>query len=107
MYKRQVHYFVTDSAGNWVFNVRGDGSTALNTMMAIGDVMTFTALATHGGTPRYMTALQIDGNAQTVKWVSGSAPSAGNANSIDSYTFSIVKTANATYTENGSMTTYA
>ena len=102
-----VHYFVTDAAGNWIFNVRGSGSTALNSIMAIGDVMTFTALATNGGTPRYMTALQIDGSAQTVKWVSGSAPSAGNANSIDSYTFSIVKTANATYTVIGSLTTYA
>ena len=75
--------------------------------MAIGDVMTFTALATNGNTPRYMSGFNIDGSSQTVKWTSGSAPSEGNASSIDSYTFSIIKTGNAAYTVIGSMTQYA
>ena len=32
------------------------------------------------------------------KWQGGTAPSYGNANSIDSYTFSVIKTATSTYT---------
>jgi hypothetical protein len=46
----------------------------------------------------YMTALTIDGNAQTVKYSGGTAPAAGNASAVDIYTFTIVKTASATYT---------
>ena len=102
-----VHYYTSDATGNWTFNCRGGASTALNSIMAIGDVMTFTALATNGNTPRYMSALKIDSVSQTIKWTSGSAPNAGNASSIDSYTFSIIKTANAVFTVIGSMTQYA
>ena len=101
-----VHFYTSDATGNFVFNCRGGASTALNTIMATGDVMTFTALATNGSTPRYCTGIQIDGSSQTVKWVSGTAPSAGNASSIDSYTFSIIKTGNAAYTVIGALTMY-
>jgi hypothetical protein len=46
-----------------------------------------------------MTALTIDGNAQTVKYPGGTAPAAGNASSVDVYSFTIIKTAaTPTYT---------
>jgi len=44
------------------------------------------------------TSVTIDGVAVTPKWNGGTAPSAGNASSIDVYTFTIIKTASATYT---------
>jgi len=51
--------------------------------------------------------MQVDGNSVTPKWQGGSAPSAGNATSIDVYSFTILKTAENTYTVLGSQTQYA
>jgi hypothetical protein len=56
-------------------------------------------LNTNGATAYYATAFQIDSSAVTPKWVGGIAPSSGNASSIDSYSFTIIKTAaTPTYT---------
>jgi len=102
-----VNYYTQNASGNWTLNFRGNGSTSLNSMMAIGDSMTCAVLATQGGTPYYNNGYQVDGTNVTVKWVGGTAISAGNANSIDSYTYTIIKTANATFTVLASMQQYA
>ena len=93
-----VHYFTSNSTSNVTVNFRGDGSTTLNSMMATGGSITVSVLITNGSTPYYASAYQIDGNAVTPKWSGGTAPSAGNASSIDLYSFNIVKTADATFT---------
>ena len=93
-----VHYFTSNSTSNVTLNFRGDGSTTLNSMMAIGGSITVSVLITNGSTAYYANVYQIDGNAVTPKWSGGTAPSAGNASSIDLYSFNIVKTANATFT---------
>jgi hypothetical protein len=93
-----VHYFTSNATSNITVNFRGDGSTTLNSMMATGGSITISVLITNGSTSYYASAYQIDGNAVTPKWSGGTAPSAGNASSIDLYSFNIVKTANATFT---------
>jgi hypothetical protein len=93
-----VHYFTSNSTSNITLNFRGDGSTTLNSMMAIGGSITVSTLFTNGATAYYASAYQIDGNAVTPKWSGGTAPTAGNASSVDLYSFNIVKTANATFT---------
>jgi hypothetical protein len=93
-----VHYFTSSSTSNITLNFRGDGSTTLNSMMAIGGSITVSTLFTNGATAYYASAYQIDGNAVTPKWSGGTAPTAGNASSVDLYSFNIVKTANATFT---------
>lgn len=100
-------YTTSAAVANWTFNARGDSSTSLNSIMSIGDVMTFTVLATQGGTAYYNNGFQVDGNSVSVKWVDGSAPSSGNSNSIDSYTYSIIKTGNSAFTVLGSQTKFA
>jgi hypothetical protein len=104
---QSVLYYTTNASGNWTLNIRGDGSTSLNTLMATGQSMTLTFLVTNGSTAYYQTAFQIDGSSVTPKWQGGTAPTAGNINSIDSYTFVIVKTASATFTVFGSLTKFA
>jgi hypothetical protein len=49
----------------------------------------------------------VDGSAVTPKWQGGTAPTAGNASSIDVYTYVIVKTASATFTVFASVTKFA
>lgn len=96
-----VLYYTTDASGTWTLNVRGSSSTTLASKLAVNDTLTISFFVTQGssGASYYHTALTIDGNAQTVKWSGGTAPSAGNASAIDIYTFTIVKTAaTPTYT---------
>ena len=102
-----VVLYTANASANWTLNVRGNGSTTLNSSLATGDSITLAVLATQGSTAYYQSAMQIDGTSVTPKWAGGTAPSAGNANSIDVYTFTIIKTASATYTVLASQTKFA
>jgi len=95
---QSVLYYTTNASGNWTLNVRGNGTTSLNALMATGESVTIVFLVTNGATPYYQSAFQIDGSAVTPKWQGGTAPTTGNASSIDAYTVTIVKTGAATFT---------
>jgi hypothetical protein len=81
--------------------------TNVNANMAVGESMTFAVLATQGSTAYYLNAYQVDSSSVTPKWQGGSAPSAGNASGIDAYSFTLIKTADATFTVLASVTQYA
>ena len=103
-----VLYYTTNATANWTLNVRGSSSATLTSMLAVGDAITVVFLNTNGATAYYPTVYQIDGSAVTPKWQGGTAPSAGNASSIDSYSLTIIKTAaTPTYTVLGSQTKFA
>ena len=105
---QSVLYYTTNSSANWTLNVRGSSGTTLNSMLATGDSITVVFLATNGSTAYYPTAYQIDGVAVTPKWQGGTAPTAGNASSIDAYSLTIIKTASTpTYTIIASQTKFA
>jgi hypothetical protein len=93
-----VHYYTSSATNNWTLNFRGDGATTMNTFLGIGKSATVVFLATQGVTAFYPTTFQVDGVGVTPKWLAGSAPTGGNASSIDSYSFTIIKTAASTYT---------
>ena len=95
---QSVLYYTSNASANWTLNVRGSGSTSLNTLMATGEAITLVFLVTQGATAYYQSAFQIDGSSVTPKWQNGTAPTSGSASSIDAYTVTIVKTASATYT---------
>jgi hypothetical protein len=77
--------------------------------MAVGEQISVVLLSTNTGTPYYPTAFNIDGTASgiTLEWLGGTAPSSGNANSIDAYVYTIIKTASATYTVLASQNRFA
>ena len=93
-----VLYYTSNASANWTVNFRGNGSTTLNTLMAVGETRTVTFMVTQGGTAYYNNAVTVDGASVTPKWQNGSAPTSGNTSSIDVYTYSIIKTASATFT---------
>lgn len=97
----------SNATGNWTLNVRSTIATTLNTAMVAGECLSLTLIVPQGSTAYYQTAMQIDGNAVTPKWAGGTAPAAGNASSIDVYTFTIIKTASATFTVLASQTKFA
>jgi len=104
---QSILYYTTNASGNFTVNVRGDGSTSLDSIMDTGDVITVVFLVTNGGTAYYNNTFQIDGSGVTPEWQGGSAPSGGNTNSIDAYTYSIIKTGSATFTALAAQTQYA
>lgn len=92
-----IQWFTTNPTANWTLNVRGDGSNSLDSIMAVGESATITVKSTMGATPYYASGFQIDGGAVTPKWIGGTAPTSGDASCINIYTYSITKTAAATF----------
>ena len=102
-----VLYYTTAASGNWTLNIRGDGTNSLNSIMDTGESITIAHLVTQTGTAYYNSAVQIDGSGVTPEWQGGSAPTSGNTNSVDVYTYTIFKTADATFTVFASQTQFA
>jgi hypothetical protein len=105
---QSVLYYTTNASGNFTINFRGNGSQTLNNTIPVGASVTATFLNTNGATPYYNSAVTIDGNSVTPKWQGGTAPAVGNASSIDSYNYVVIKTsATPTYTVLASQTKFA
>jgi hypothetical protein len=104
---QSVLYYTSNASGNFTVNFRGSSGTFLNTIMATGESLSATFLVTNGSTAYYNSAVTIDGSSVTPKWQGGSAPTSGNASSIDSYTYVIIKTGSATFTVLASVTKFA
>tara|TARA_B100001564_G_scaffold338011_1_gene329446 strand:+ start:298 stop:1377 length:1080 start_codon:yes stop_codon:yes gene_type:complete len=102
-----VLYFTTNAAANYTLNIRGDGSNSLNNIMDTGESLTIAHLVTQGSTPYYNNVVQIDGSTVTPEWQGGSAPSAGNASSVDVYSYTIIKTGDAAFTVFAAQTQFA
>ena len=92
-----VHLFTTAESTTAVPNIRYNGSTTLNAKMSIGQSVVVTLITTANASA-YSAQMTIDGAAQTENWVGGSAPDAGGSSGVDIHTFSIIKTADATFT---------
>lgn len=100
-------YYTTNASSNFTLNVRGDSSTSLDSLMSTGQTQTIVFRNTCGSTAYYPSTITIDGVTVTPKWQGGSAPTAGNASSVDVYTFAITKTGSATYTVFAAQTKFA
>jgi hypothetical protein len=104
---QSVLYYTSNASANWTVNFRGSSGTSLNTLMTTGQVITVAFLVTQGATAYYNSAVQVDGSSVTPKWQGGTAPAAGNASSVDVYTYTIVKTGSAAFTVFASQTKFA
>jgi len=102
-----VWNFTTNASGNWTLNIRGDGSNTLDSIMDTGESITVAHIVSQGATAYYNSAVQIDGSAVTPEWQGGAAPTEGNASSLDTYSYTIIKTASATFTVLASQTQFA
>ncbi len=100
-------YYTSNASGDWTLNVRGDGSTALNTIMDTGESVTIAHMVTIGSSEYRNSTFQVDGSSITPEWQGGEAPTEGNVNSIDVYTYTIIKTGNAAFKVLGAQTQFA
>lgn len=102
-----VLYYTTNASGNFTLNFRGTSGISLNTLMNTGESLSLTFLSTQGTTAYYNSAVTVDGTSVTPKWQGGTAPTSGNASSVDSYTYVIIKTGSAAFTILASQTKFA
>jgi len=100
-------YYSATSTGNWTMNFRGNDSTTLNSTLSDGESITFVIIFVMGSTAYRPTSFSVDGIGVTPRWQGGVAPSAGNANSNDVYTFSILKIGNQQFRMYASQTRFA
>lgn len=104
---QSVLYYTSSAAANWTVNFRGSGGTTLNNTMSTGQCVTVAFLVTQGATPYYNNVVTVDGASVTPKYIGGAAWSAGHANSIDIYLYTLIKTGNAAFTVIASQTVSA
>lgn len=91
---KSVVYHTANATANFTANFTGLSA------LAVGNSATFAVLVTNGATPYYITTIQVDGTTSgvTTRWQGGITPNGGNANSIDSYSVTIIKTGVSAYT---------
>jgi hypothetical protein len=104
-----VLFYTSNASANWTVNFRGSSGTSLNTLLATGESLTAAFLVTQGSTAYFNSAVQVDGTTSgvTTRWQGGTAPAAGNASGVDIYTYTIIKTANATFSVFAAQTRFA
>lgn len=103
---QSILYYTGNATTNTTINITGNSTVSLNNVLANGQSISVVFMNTQGATPYYVSACQIDGVGVTPKWQTGTAPTSGNANAIDTYCFTAIKTANATYTVLASQTQF-
>lgn len=101
-----IHYYNVNMTSNITLNIRGDSTTTLNSMIIAGQSLTCTLIVQNGSAQYYPNSIKVDNTTVTVKWQT-SAPTNGNQNKTDVYTFSIIKTADATFTVLGSQADFS
>jgi hypothetical protein len=102
-----ITYSTGTATSNFIINLRGDASSTLSSILNVNDAITHTYMSTNGTGVFGGTAVRIDGTAVTTLWQGGSAPTGGNASSVDAYTITVFKTsATPTYVVFGSQTQF-
>lgn len=92
---------------NTRLDIRWNSTTTLNSVIPIGGCITVTFMLANGATAYYFNEVRIDNIPHSVRWQGGTAPTAGNANSIDAYTFTLYKGADAAFSVFGSVVKFA
>jgi len=87
-----VIYYSANQTANRTINFAD-----VNANLGINQSVTGAVLMTQGSTAYYLNTIQVDGSTVTPKW-QGGAPTEGTASGIDVYSFTIIKTADATFT---------
>lgn len=91
-------YYTSNASANHTLNLRGNSSTTFASRVpnsTVNESWTVVWANTNGATAYYPNVFQIDGNTVTPRWQGGTAPTAGNANSIDIYTYTVMKLKNS------------
>lgn len=104
-----VYFYTSANTGNWTPNIRGDGSTTLDSLMDTGQVCLVTLISQNGSSSGAAGSINVDGSGRTIEWLDGEAPSnRGGTDGYDVYQYTVIKNgsnsflvfANRTYCSN-------
>ena len=113
---QSVIFYNAATTNPWSLNFRASSGTPLSSFMSQGQSVTVAVLAQIGAvTNAFNSALSVGGSAVTIdgaapaalRWQGGTAPTTGNANSIDVYTYTIIRTGPSAYTVLAAQTKFA
>jgi hypothetical protein len=104
---QSILYYTSNASGNWTLNIRGSSSVTLNSIMSTGQSVTITHIVTQASPAYYNLAVTVDGTSVTPKWLGGAAPSSGDANSVNVYSYTLVKTGAGSFTVFASKSLFA
>jgi hypothetical protein len=93
-----VMYWRSNATINSTVNIRGNSTVALNNIMATGESSTVVLFYPNSTSNNfYPNVIQVDSATITPFWQGTSAVTFGDANSIDIYTFTILKIGNGSF----------
>lgn len=96
-----VYFFTSNTTANVTFNFRANGVNGgnLDSLLSIGQSVSSAILLKQGAT-KYRANVYIDSALQSPLWLGNSAPGYATTQqeSVDTYSFNIIKTAANTYT---------
>jgi hypothetical protein len=102
-----IVYCTVAATSNFVVNITASDTTTLNSIMNIGQSISCVLMITNGSSAYYHSSLQVDGAVIAPKWQTGTAPTSGNTSAVDIYSYTIIKTANATFSAFASQTKFS
>jgi len=90
-----VYYYTTNAQSDWIVNFTGtQAGGTLGSILDVGKSITVAILATIPSNGFYNKEIQIDGTTFPVRYYGGTQFVAGNPNSVDVYTYIIIRTSN-------------
>ena len=106
-----IVFDLTNATANRTLNINMAGTDTIDSVMAQGDAMTVVVGVKNGSTAYYLNAFEIEGSAGQITvtplWQGGSAPTGGNPDSHDIYTFTVIKQATNQFQVLASMSQFA
>jgi hypothetical protein len=86
-----IYYYTLDAADNWAVNFTASAGVALTSFLNVGDSLTVAITTKQGPTPYYNNQVYIDSILMSPRYYGSLAINSGNANSIDLYTYVLVR----------------
>lgn len=86
-----VVFYTANTTSNVTINVRGSSAANLDAVLAVGQSATIILMLTQGATAYVANSYRIDNILVTPKWQANTV-AVGNANAIDVYSFTVIKT---------------
>lgn len=97
MATQSVLYWTGNATANVTANIRGTATQPLNSLLATGQSVTAVLFLPNGPSNFLVSNVKIDNTTVPAAYQGNAAPVLGNSNSIDIYSFTILKTADATF----------
>ena len=105
-----AHYFTTASTGTWkpnfVYSGASGAAGTFNSKVNVNSATAVTMIVRKGNTTHYADTVQVDGVDITPEWLNGAPTDGEGSGGYDIYSYTIIKTADATFNVFGSVGKY-